>query len=93
MRIVFLPSSARDLQWFRLYYMAVFPDGAKRARKQFRAILEILKANPFIGHISDMDENARELPIPRTPFVLIYRPRQDRLEILRIVDARSGWKN
>ncbi len=92
MQILFLPSVKRDLQWFRRYYTNVFPDGGERANHQFLALLETLKAHPLIGHVSDMDETVRELRATRTPFVVLYRLQEDRIEILRIVDARSGWK-
>ncbi len=92
MRILFLPSTRRDLRWFRHYYTNVFPDGGGRANRQFLAILETLRTHPFIGRVSDTDESVRELHVRRTPFVVLYRVGKDRIEILRIVDARSGWK-
>ncbi len=94
MDILFLPSAGRDLRWFREYYTGVFPDGHDRASRQLRAILRILRANPYIGRETEAGGRVRELIVPRTPFILLYRvdKRESRIEILRVIDGRSGWK-
>ena len=50
MRIVFLPSAAKDIAWFRYHYRAVFPAGDDKARAQFKALVKLLAANPYLGH-------------------------------------------
>jgi plasmid stabilization system protein ParE len=90
MRIVFLESAAQDLLWFRHYYRAVFPDGSTRAREHFRAAVRTVSANPFAGHPNDTWPEVRELSIPRTPFVLIYRVTETQIEVLRLWDSRRG---
>jgi len=92
MRIVFLPASRADLRWFHRYYTDIFPDGHKRATDQFDLTLETLRTNPNIGKSSEIHQGVRELPIARTPFMVIYRTTTNRLEILRILDTRSDWK-
>ncbi len=91
MKLVFLASTARDLRWFKSYYVSVFPDGRIRAETQFRSLQELLKANPYIGHPSEKGDEVRELHVPRTPFTFLYRVREDRLEILRVLDTRADW--
>lgn len=90
MRIIFLPSTRRDLAWFRYYYRAVFPEGDVKARDQFRATQQLLATNPYVGHPSDDRKDVRELVIPRTPFTLIYRVTETDIEILRLWDNRQG---
>ena len=90
MRIVFLPSTTRDLSWYRYYYRAVFPEGDANARRQFQATQKLLAANPYVGHPSDDRKDVRELTIPRTPFLLIYRVTETQIEILRLWDTRQG---
>lgn len=90
MKIVFLPSTVRDIQWFRHYYQTVFPEGSAKARAQLRAIQTVLAANPYAGHPGDTGLEVRELSIPRTPFTLIYRVTADRIEVLRLWDTRQG---
>lgn len=90
MRVVFLEGSARDLQWFRHYYRSVFPQGSSKARKHFRATMQTLSANPYAGYPNNTWPEVRELSIPRTPFLLIYRVTQAQIEVLRLWDTRQG---
>ncbi|NKB28523.1 MAG: hypothetical protein GKR99_13610 [Rhodobacteraceae bacterium] len=90
MTIIFLPSAARDLAWFRQYYSAVFPQGDQSSRARYAAVLKLLAANPYIGHPTPGRENVRELHISRTPFTLIYRVTETRIEVLRLWDTRQG---
>lgn len=88
MKIVYLPRTREDAQWLRRYYGAVFPAGAASARAHLRAAERLVTENPFIGRPTGV-QDARELPIGRTPFSLIYRVSADRLEVLRIWDGRA----
>ena len=90
MKIVFLPSTIADLRWFKNYYMTVFPAGKQRAERQFQNIQNVLKANPYVGHPSDGIDGAREHKVLRTPFTFLYRVKEDRIEILRVMDDRAG---
>lgn len=90
MRIVFLESAARDLEWFRHYYRSVFPEGSQKARHHFKAALKTVSANPYAGRPGDTSPQVRELSIPRTPFILIYRVTPARIEVLRLWDTRQG---
>lgn len=90
MRIVYLPSTTRDLAWFRHYYTSVFPEGETRAKQQFGNIVHALSANPYLGHPFESDAVIRELHIPRTPFTLYYRVTEERIEVLRLWDERQG---
>lgn len=90
MRIVFLEEAAQDIQWFRFYYSSVFPEGSAKARAHLKAIQQTLAANPYAGHPSEGRADLRELTIPRTPFILIYRVTASRIEILRLWDSRQN---
>ncbi|PTM94306.1 type II toxin-antitoxin system RelE/ParE family toxin [Mycoplana dimorpha] len=88
MEIVYLPSAVADLQWMRLYYSRVFPQGARRARQHLLATERLLADNPYAGEATGIAD-VREFPIRRTPFSIIYRVRSRRLEILRVWDQRG----
>lgn len=90
MKIVFLESAAQDVQWFRYYYRSVFPAGNAKARDKMKAIQATLAANPYAGHPSDTRNTVRELSIPRTPFVVVYRVMPTQIEVLRLWDTRQG---
>jgi len=90
MRIVYLAQTARDIAWFRYYYRAVFPAGGNNARDQMKRMQSLLAANPQMGRLSDYQSKIREMPIPRTPFSLVYRVTPNQIEIMRIWDERQA---
>lgn len=87
MKIVYLASARDDFVWMRRYYVEVFPEGASKARNQFRATESLLRLNPEIGHPTERD-SVREFAMPNIPFSVIYRIRERRIEALRIWDER-----
>jgi toxin ParE1/3/4 len=88
MKVVFLESARHDLDWFKRYYSQIFPDGARQAAAHYKAAKTLLAHHPEIGRQSDTD-GLREFTIPRTPFSFVYSIRNDRIEILRLLDGRS----
>ena len=90
MNLVFLPSTRSDLLWMRTYYTSVFPAGAKRAAEHYRMTCSVIRENPLIGHPVEGMLGVREFAIQRTPFSVIYRVINDRIEVLRIWDQRGN---
>ena len=88
MKVAYLRSALPDLNWFRAYYEAIFPEGARHALLQRRAIERLLRENPFAGRVVQEDTDTRAFPISRTPFIMVYRVKDDRIEVLRIWDGR-----
>lgn len=93
MRIKFLESALEDLRWFRLYYESIFPQGLKKAQKQYYSTKGLLKENPHIGHVTDERDGVREFSIPNIPFSFIYRVGEDVIEVLRVWDERQNREN
>jgi plasmid stabilization system protein ParE len=93
MRVVYVRSALPDLSWFRAYYEAIFPEGARNALLQRRAIERLLRENPFVGRVVQEDTNTRVFPISRTPFIVVYRVMGDRIEVLRLWDGRRDPTN
>lgn len=87
MKIVYLSSAILDLIWFRRYYKVVFPEGRRKALQQLKAIERLLIDNPSLGQRSG---NAREFPISKTPFSIIYNATPDVIEVLRVWDQRRS---
>lgn len=88
MKTVYLASARDDLAWMRAYYTRVFSEGSARAAAHFRAAQRMLSANPELGRATDV-ASVRELPIARTPFSIVYRLQNERIEVLRIWDGRA----
>ena len=89
MKLVFLPSTRSDLLWMRTCYAHIFQDGAKRAANQYRRTCGVIRENPPVGSPVEEMEGVREFSIPRTPFSLINRIVDDRIEVLRVWDQRA----
>ena len=89
MNLVLLPSTRTALPWMRRYCARIFPGGAKRAAEQYHRASRVVRGNPLVGHPVEGIAGVREIPIPRTPFSLIYRVADDRIEVLRARDQRG----
>jgi plasmid stabilization system protein ParE len=89
MRIVFLPSSDEDVRWFTRYYRNIFPPGARNARARLEQTLVTLRATPRVGQLV-AEPDQRRYRVLRTPFSIVYRIADDRIEILRIRDGRAS---
>ena len=85
MKLVYLSSALPDIDWVRHYYRSVFPQGRRKALGQLERVERLIQENPNIGKVFG---NAREFPIPRTPFSIVYRERSGRIEVVRIWDQR-----
>jgi plasmid stabilization system protein ParE len=88
MKISFRNQARLDLRWFTHYYSERFPEGRKKAEQSFRAIIKLVLGNPHAGQRLE-GVNARRLPVTRTPFVLVYTVVGDRIDVIRVWDARS----
>jgi plasmid stabilization system protein ParE len=88
MKLVFREHAKRDLRWFAAYYSERFPEGRKNAERSLRAAIELLLGNPFAGSVME-GKPARQFPVSRTPFILIYSIEGDSLDIIRVWDARA----
>jgi plasmid stabilization system protein ParE len=92
MRIVYLASAKPGLRWFHRYYASVFPEGKAMADRRFLGVQTLLKSNPRAGHESEIVPGAREFPVPQTPFGFVYQIKDERIEVLLVVDNRSDWR-
>jgi toxin ParE1/3/4 len=88
MKLVFREHAKRDLRWFAAYYSKRFPEGRKNAERSFRAAIELVLANPYAGTVME-GKPARQFPVLRTPFMLIYSIEDDSIDIIRVWDARA----
>lgn len=51
----------------------------------------LLSENPYIGRKSEFTE-ARELVVPQTNYIVIYRIKTDVVELMQIYHAKQNWK-
>jgi plasmid stabilization system protein ParE len=88
--VVYAPKALEDMGWFRQYYSSAFPEGKGNARDSLLRSEALVAGNPFIGHPTSAGSEMREFPVLRTPFVLLYRVKAERIEILRVLDMRAA---
>jgi plasmid stabilization system protein ParE len=93
MQIKFLDETKADLRWFKQYYSQVFPAGRTKADQQFRALLILLKSEPHVGRQEEEWPGVFEYVIPGIPFTVLYRIKDETIEIMRLYDQRSEFSN
>ncbi len=52
--------------------------------------IEILQQHPHMGR-AGRKQGTRELVISRTPFIVIYRVKAKRIEVLRVLHGAQQW--
>lgn len=89
MRFVYLKSAEEDFRWMQAYYSFHFPEGRKKAWQAYLNSLHLILANPNLGRPFGALPR-RRYSIPRTPFVIYYQIKNNRLEIVRVWDTRRN---
>ena len=90
LKLVWLPLALDDLEAIRDY---IYPDNPKAAQDMVRRVfvaVKKLQAMPQIGRPGRVI-STRELVVDRTPYIVPYRVKDDRVEILRVYDGRRQW--
>jgi toxin ParE1/3/4 len=88
LKIVFLASVYRDLEWYSDDYATSFPQGQQSAQKQYLKSKALLRRFPEAGRPSDAG-GLLELVIGKTPFMFVYAIKDTHIEILRVWDQRA----
>ena len=86
MRIRWTPAAADDLETIADYVSAHWPAFAKQTVRTIYQAIQDLKVMPHRGRMGRA-EGTRELVIPDLPYMVVYRLKNDSLEILRIYHA------
>lgn len=63
---------------------------AKRVVLAIEQAVQLLASHPAIGRAGRV-EGTRELVVPGTPYIIPYRVREDKVEILRVFHAARKW--
>ena len=90
MTIVWAPRAIRHLQELRAYLAQDSPAAAGRVAALLLAAVDHLADHPGLGRPGRI-AGTRELVVPDTPFVIPYRVRADRIEIIAVFHGRRQW--
>jgi toxin ParE1/3/4 len=88
LKITFLGRARQDLIWFKIYHEQYFPEGMAKANVRFKKSIQLLTNFPNMGRVVGRLPR-RCLAISNTPYTIVYRANENRLEIIRILDQRS----
>lgn len=80
----FLISARNDLAALRDHYRRTLPPGLRHGQRHLSEALKRLAENPEAGIALPSAHGLRAMVLPIIPFVLIYRIRGTRIELLRL---------
>jgi len=83
MKLVWLPRAVADLQEARAYIAEHDARAARAVAQKVRTLVARLKARPNMGRPTEIDD-IRKIGVPGLPYLIPYRMRDSRIEILRV---------
>ncbi|KPF66907.1 hypothetical protein IP69_14185 [Bosea sp. AAP35] len=92
MRLVWTRRALTDIDGIFAYVAAENPDSAERLTREIEARVQTLADHPEAGRPGRV-EGTREFVVTGTPYILPYRVREGRVEILAVLHAARGWPN
>ena len=90
MTIVWSPRAIEHLAHLRKYIARDNPNAGNRIASALLEVVERLAKSPNLGRPGRV-AGTRELVVSGTPFIIPYRLRGDRLEIVAVFHARQKW--
>jgi toxin ParE1/3/4 len=83
MRLRWTPAAADDLESIEDYLAQHLPTFAKSTILEIYQVVLTLRSTPYRGR-SGRVEGTRELVLPRLPYIVVYRIKENDVEILHI---------
>ncbi|VAW93182.1 Death on curing protein, Doc toxin [hydrothermal vent metagenome] len=90
MKVVWFKMAVRDLEWVKDYIIQDNPEAAQKLVLRIKDAVSLLSEQPGMGRLGRVP-NTKELVIDHTPYILPYRVRDNRIEILRVLHATRRW--
>jgi toxin ParE1/3/4 len=90
LKIRWLEQATIDLEEVYEFILFDNPPAAENEVNKILAAVEILSMNPALGKAGRVPKT-RELVVAGTPYIVIYRVKDHRMEILRIFHSARQW--
>ena len=90
MTVVWSPRAIGHLADLRAYIVRENPGAAARTAAMLLAAVDRLAELPNLGRPGRVS-GTRELVVPGTRYVILYRVRAERLEIIAVFHVRQRW--
>ena len=92
MKLVWFKRAVWDLRLVQSYIAQENPQAARKTVNQIKDKVSLLMEQPGIGRLGRVP-NTRELIIDHTAYILPYRVRDNKIEILRVFHTSRKWPN
>jgi toxin ParE1/3/4 len=90
MQIKWLPRALRNLEQAHNYIQKENPEAAQKVILRIQLAASQLENYPFMGQLGRI-EGTRELVISSTPYIVIYRVKEESVEILRVLHTSKRY--
>jgi toxin ParE1/3/4 len=90
MNVFWLESAIADVEEIVAYIEANNPAAARQVASGLYDAAARLVSHPRIGR-RGRSRGTRELVVPSLPFIIAYRIRADRVEVIRVIHGRRDW--
>ena len=90
MKVIWFKRAILDLISVRDYITQDNPQAAQLVVQRIKDKVSLLREQPGIGRPGRVP-NTKELLVDQTPFILPYRVRDNKIEILRVLHTSRRW--
>lgn len=91
MKIEWTVPALQHVRDAREYIAIDNPAAAARQIDRIEAAVNLLRAFPMMGR-TGRRSGTRELPVPGTPYVLVYRVKQESMQVLAALHGARDWQ-
>jgi len=88
--VVWSARAVRDLAQLRAFIATDRPSAAATTATAILSSVELLAERPALGRPGRLP-GTRERVVPGTPYLVPYRVRGDRLEVIAVLHGRQRW--
>jgi plasmid stabilization system protein ParE len=91
MPVTWSQSAFNDLEAIYDYLKQHDPNAVARSERAIRSKAVLLSQFPELG--SQLDDRARRLSVPNTPYVIVYELQARSVSVLRVFDTPQDWQH
>lgn len=91
MKVLWTQAALRHLSEAREYIAIDNPSAAERQIERIEMCANRLRTFPMIGRTGQR-AGTREFPVPGTPYTLVYRVKEESVEIVAVLHGARNWK-
>ena len=91
MKVYWTRTATRELELAYEYIDKDSPEAAEWQIDRIEAAIRRISVFPMMGR-TGLRAGTREFVVPRTPYIVIYRVREERVEILAVLHGAQNWR-